>query len=219
MYKFDSNSNVGLVYYWPIFDNVKDLIGGAHMVLGTSASLAMDRYGNERSAISLNNGFYTVPDNIYFNSDFTITVWVKTRSINNYCSVLDFSNGVSKDNVILGLSHLTTGRPYFSIENIELSQLISDKMLKLNQWEHIAAVLHGTIGTIYINGALAGTSTMQRPGNLIRTKSFIGRNSWSSLGYPDANADIDELKIFSRALDPEEIKKDMNMTYVTKIFE
>ncbi len=75
----------------------------------------------------------------------------------------------------------------------------------LNTWFHLAAVLNGTTGRIYVNGVLSAYNTVIPPNNITRTGCRIG-----SMGSNFANAAIDEIKFFNRTLSAAEVLADYN---------
>jgi hypothetical protein len=75
----------------------------------------------------------------------------------------------------------------------------------LNTWFHVAAVLNGTTGRIYVNGVLSASSTVGTPTDSYRWNCRIG-----SLGSNFANAAIDEIKFFNRTLSAAEVLADYN---------
>lgn len=102
--------NSNLVNYWPFNNNLNDIIGGANMFNGISYSFSNDRLNTPSSSIYLNNGYLQVPDGVYFNGDFTITLWLKIFT-HRYCSrIIDFGGTIHSDNVCFGLS----GKIYLS---------------------------------------------------------------------------------------------------------
>ena len=47
--------------FWPIDDNLIDVVAGANMTQNGNANFANDRFQNVASAISFNGGSYSVP--------------------------------------------------------------------------------------------------------------------------------------------------------------
>jgi hypothetical protein len=73
-------------------------------------------------------------------------------------------------------------------------------------WYHLAQVLSGTTGRIYVNGALtASSSLMTPPTNAVRSACWIGSSDATTFF---ANAAYDEIKFYSRALSPAEVLTD-----------
>lgn len=193
----------------------RDEIGGAHLLNPVNTNLHSDRFENVNSAIRLRNGYLTMPARVYFaNNDFTITVWVKLNYIGYYSRILDVGKGQNSENIILSTYHTDSSYIGFWVINGQKhSSLKSTTSLKLNKWTHIAAVLNGTKGYIYLNGILDATGELLIPkNNIIRNSSFIGKSNWGH----DTNADAvyDEIKIFDRALDSFEIADDARLNNI-----
>ena len=78
----------------------------------------------------------------------------------------------------------------------------------LEQWIHVCYVFNGINVFIYINGELISTLTITN-GKEINTANglniYLGMEDISGYSYP-MNGDIDELRIYNRALTPEEVK-------------
>jgi len=158
------------------------------------------------------NDYVDVPDDVYFNDNtYTIEAWVYLRSYNNWCRLIDFSQGPGDDNVIAALSSGTTGKPHLDVyvgNSAGDGGCPSTTQFPLNRWAHIAFVQDGSNGYIYINGVQTGTSTsMQTPASVSRTINYVGKSAWS--GDPTANMKVDELRIWSVARTANQIKADM----------
>ena len=123
-----------------------------------------DRFGNPNSAIRFNGGSYQVPPGVYFNGDFTISLWIK--SINDktfHASIFDFgnfdndsyyggySNGYfesssASDNIQI-LTSQTSGLEIFTYLGYFESHFIPNFDFFLGQWTHFVYTLNGTTGT------------------------------------------------------------------------
>ena len=81
--------------------------------------------------------------------------------------------------------------------------------LPVDQWTHVAVSRRGQVGTLYVNGAVAGTNTAMtiRPADLGATRgNWIGRCQFPQGNVSYLNAAIDEFQIFDRALTAGEIQ-------------
>jgi hypothetical protein len=77
----------------------------------------------------------------------------------------------------------------------------------IGQWTHLAATFDGTTGRLYLNGGEVASGPFSFGGKT-NAGMTIGNNS-SESGWPDCpgafNGDIDEARIYNRALDPSEV--------------
>jgi DUF1680 family protein len=169
-------------------------------------------------------------------SDFTIATWINlsvyTRSLlsdsgpnadpaalNNGAAVFDFGN----PNVEFGAPaqarmYLTVRAsndqpvPRFAITTggADAEQRVDGTSpLPTDQWTHIAITRSGNTGTLYVNGAAAGSNTAMtlRPADLGVTKgNWIGRCQFPQRNVAYLNAAVDEFQIFDRALTPTEVQ-------------
>ena len=200
---------VNLIHYWPFDGNFSDVVSNKK-AKPHSAPFSNDHNGKANSSLDLNNGHVSVPNGIYFNGDFTITVWTMLRIITSG-SILDFannqnSNGEISDNIILGFNN--SANVYLRIFNGTADSLtIVDSPLILNQWCFISACLENRTTKIYLNGTLVDSkNSSQIPINITRTSNYIGKSNWNNLM---TDLKIDELKIYNRALNEAEILKEM----------
>lgn len=211
----------GLINYWPIENDLTDYIGssnlspGTNLVEGGSVSFGKNRFNQTNSSIYLNNGYYTIsPGGVYFNGDFTVLAWISVVNYVGFSRLIDFGNGPSSNNIIISFTDSTSGKPLVQLysDNTAGNKLTSSIPLSLNNWYHLGVVLSGTNLYIYENGIeVASQSNAFIPQNVMRSSCFIGRSNW----YPsdaDANAYVDELKIYNRALSLSEIQFDMSLS-------
>ena len=157
----DSSDNP--VNHWPFDSNYDDIIGGANLFNCINCSLTTDRFGNLNSALSLSGGYMQAPAGQYFSENFTITAWCLFRSFRNFGRILDFGNGPYKDNVLFGLWN-KYNQIYGEVYNASFSYdlTLSLQPIQLNVWYHVAFVLDGLYGFIYLNGKLENTNLLNK---------------------------------------------------------
>ena len=190
--------NTGLKNYWPIDNHVNDTVGGAHMYNGYNVDFVNDRFGNPNSAIRFSNGFYQVPPGFYFKGDFTISVWIKINVFVPYSTILEFASEV------VSLKTTSSSSPFQPSLTTSFSYVTSPYYLLRGQWTHLVVSLSGTTGSVYLNGVLSAQSNgMNIPRNINRTTNFIGKDS--SNYYGNMWSDLDDLRIYDRALSQTEI--------------
>ena len=183
-----------MINYWSIDNHAKDTVGGAHMLNGYNVEFVEDRFGKPNSAIRFSDGYYQVPPGVYFNGDFSVAVWVKINVRIQWASLIDFSYDYfyyHRNNVII------TSQPAYK-------QLTSNLALSIGQWTYLVVTLIENTASIYINGILAAqVFNSEIPTYANRTLNFIGK----SCSANDGNlwADLDDLRIYNRALSQSEI--------------
>ena len=129
-------------------------LSGANLTGGLNYSLSNDRFGTPNSALYLNNGFMKFPNGVYFDRTFTITIWV--RLMTNYAQrILEFGNGMTKDNLILQYSNNQALTQIFS-DTTNAGQYPTSSTLNLDTWYHLAWVVNqqNPNAFFYVNGVL-----------------------------------------------------------------
>ena len=185
-YDLSGLNNNATLYNSPTYDGLSLVFSGAGVApaLGTVGSV---QYGQ-------------VPNGVYFNGDFTINTWIKISAYNNWQRIIDFGNGAGVNSVLLASTYGATGYPGFYVSG---SQFQSTVQLAYNTWYNVGATMSGTTGTIYVNGAAAGSQTMSVAQNVTRQYCFIGRSEWAGDGMFQGR--IGSIIIYGRALSADEM--------------
>lgn len=205
----------GLVYYWPIWGFVSELVSEVVLENGIAVSLTTDRFGFKDSAIKFNYGSYKICSNLFFNSNFTLLVWVKLNNYSYSSKLFElFISDIEyeKDRIVFALSDQTTGKPYMRINNSTGNfkpVLFANESLPTGEWRFVSYVLNNGMASIFINGRIVANGPCLSPAKINRTKSYFGMGR-PSTNDQSLNADIDDLKIFDRSLSIEEIIQEMN---------
>ena len=190
---------------------LNDAVTG-YTATGYTYQYVSDRLGSTVNAVYLVNSYISLPDLVYFDGDFTISVWVYLLSYASWSRILDCYGASHGDNVIAAFTAGTTGLLDLTVTNYANGadiNLYSSAVLPLNQWTHLAFTLEGLATTIYMSGVVTATGTVPvAPRSVSRPNCFIGR----SYAGGDAMADayVDEFRIFSTALSLNDINIVMN---------
>lgn len=179
-------------------DSLNDEAGGANLYGGTNYSFTYDRFCKPYSAIYFNSGYLLAPPGVYFWGDFTLTAWINVKVNLDYVGILDFGNSSTNNHIVWSIlnSEVRAG----VIINQSLSVSISSTPIKLNTWYHVAYVVSGTTGYIYVNGIEKASGQLVAPVNVQRSLNYIGKSN--------INATYDELKLYKIALSATEILND-----------
>jgi hypothetical protein len=86
--------------------------------------------------------------------------------------------------------------------------------LPVETWYHLAYVYKGTTVSIYANGTLSQSQSYfltSSTVNVVREPNYIGMGEGLNRVYVHiSNTVLDEIKLFNKALTPEQILLDMN---------
>ncbi|CAF0747157.1 unnamed protein product [Brachionus calyciflorus] len=196
------------IHYWPIFNSsTNDIISNADLYEPHNAFFIPNRMGFPNSAISLLRGYYNLPPRNYFNGDFTIMTWVKLTDSGHFQRFIDC--GIDKYKAVyISLSSGLTNKPHFKIsydsDRESFYALVSDNSLVIGVWYHLTFIFKENFGYYYRNGVLDKSGILDHPMNITRTICYLGKSQYTGAD-PDISADFDEIKIFNRALNADEI--------------
>ena len=198
-----------LKFYYPFNSNVLDFSGNGNHAITDITNFENDHNGITKRAISFtqNNLNVKLPS-FKFGGAFSVSAWVFTPNPrSNYARIIDFSNGESSDNILLGFQG-TTGKVFAEVfDNWQNGpQLITTDTFPANTWVNVTYVNDGNgTGYIYWNGVLKAQGSQRSPRNLVRQNNFIGKSAWAFDGSYIGK--FDELYFFERALSVNEVNR------------
>ena len=143
-------------------------------------------------------------------TDTTIMTWIKlTANPTTWQRIFDFGTGTT-DYMFLSTQFGTGGdanKLRFAIRTPTVGEEIinSASTTPVGQWAHVAVVLSGSTGRLYLNGVQVGTNHAMTltPSSLgSTTQNYLGKSQWND---PYLNAALDDFRIYSRAMTAEEI--------------
>ena len=187
-------------------NQLTDIVGGANMYNGYNVDFVKDRFGNANSAIRFTDGYYQVPPGVYFNGDFTVSVWIKPiNGFNTWERIIDFGNGAPSDNIQFISSYSDSGKPVFNLYVMNHESHIDPNLpLIIGQWTHLVFTLSETTGSLYMNGLLISQNNiMYVPRNINRTSNYVGKSNLN--GHGNLWADLDDLRFYNRSMTQAEV--------------
>ena len=131
---------------------------------------------------------------------FSISMWINANDLSTIQYL--FAAGIA-NNIDLGINtnNLGTGKIVWTIYNTSYSYLISTTTITTNTWYNIIVTYNNGLSELFINGASQGTITKTLVENSI--EPTLGyRNTGGSVRF---NGEIDQVRIFDRALDSGEV--------------
>ncbi len=138
----------------------------------------------------------------------TVEAWVKPTSFSGLgCIVGNYNTGAGTMQIMLRRNGgsfyefwIGNGGSWYNTNSVVTPTL--------NTWQHVAGTWDGSVATIYINGVLSGTTTpaLATLGNASNNPVWIGANTINE----NFTGDVDEIRIWNRALCRGEIQNNMN---------
>ncbi len=179
---------------------------GNNGTVGTAIWTGTGKYGG---ALSFNgiDSMVTVPDSgsINFTNSFTLEAWVNPVSAGNWSTVVfkEQTGGMLYSLYSNNGSNRPVGQVY--LNNAE-QNAPGTAAVPLFAWTHLASTCDGTTLKLYVNGALVGSKAIS--GSLPATTNPLRIGSNTIWNEP-FNGQIDEVRLYNRALTPGEIQGDM----------
>ncbi|WP_198680644.1 beta-L-arabinofuranosidase domain-containing protein [Lentzea terrae] len=142
-------------------------------------------------------------------TDFTVATWINLAVRDADARIFDFGrpgDSAADAQVRMYLTaHTSNGGPRFAITTSGAAgeqRIDTSTQLVAGRWTHLAITKAGNVGTLYVDGAPAGTGTLTLgPADLgDTTANWLGRAQFPQANIKFLNATIDEFQLFRRAL-------------------
>lgn len=198
----------GLVGWWPFNGNANDESGHNYNLINNGASYTVDRYGNLNSAFTFNSTSYLQSGHIpNLNSEFnSISFWINASSfsVHHQIEYATQTFGTLGRAFAVNTTRLANVPHYDCVNALAPANQALNGQLLNSVWTHLVFSSNGNICYFYVNGQLAGQSTMsnsicQSPLTLV-----IGRGT-NGGGPMWFSGDIDDVCIWNRALSSQEV--------------
>jgi len=217
------NLNKGLQAYYPFDGNANDVSGNNNHPVINNATITADRFGNKNSAYHF-NGIYQyirIPNkpSLNFGNQITLSVWVRPTGF--YYGICHASQLISK-----GGGNYNPGNYAIRFDDALYSQgtgcsgTICDTLhqnfrgtgtvltpykdfINKDQWYHVTYTNDGTTAKLYVDCQLK--YAVPFPETFTNKEDlFFGKSDDDLFPYW-LNGDLDEIRIYNRALRPEEV--------------
>jgi hypothetical protein len=191
----------GLVAYYPFNGNANDAGGKGNNGTVNGATLSNDRLGASSSAYSFNGSnsaiTFSAPPLTQIDN-WTLSAWVNPASLSQvgFAVAVGFDDGVTGDGYGFGLlgnsewQALFSGVAYFSS---------GYSMPATSRWYHVVMLRESGTTRFFVNGTRTANTSTTAPKT--PTAFTIGSNT----GVRFFNGLIDEVRIYNRALSPDEV--------------
>lgn len=210
------NLTQGLKAYYPFSGNSNDESGNSNNPVFNNATLTADRHGNPNSAYHFNgtDNYMKVLNSPSLNmtNQMSISLWMKatgyyTGPCYNNMLVMKSDNDYLPGNYFLRFSDAYTGctNPTIAAERIYGPGVISQlPLVQLNQWYAVVWTYDGNKAKLYIDCVLQDSAVVSITSFTNAYDLYIGHLNNAQYPYW-FNGDLDEVRIYDRALNPEEV--------------
>ena len=147
------------------------------------------------------------PPNVFFDTDFTLIIWIKFLSNQRYNQIIKFTNVNSADSFSLYLNFDGTALQSRVTNNGSQDAYMFAGLIPINSWMQITFVYKFSMGFIYVNGVKKNEVSQLPPSLLNKTIQF---------GPLDTM--VDEIKLYKGALNDTEILNDYLLNAPRKFY-
>lgn len=175
-----------------------------HNLTNYGATPTIDRYGIEKKALNFDGDDYLSAGSVSVSGNFTYCAWVKVNQFQNNGPYISSVMGIEDNNnfLLLRIGDITTenNRPQFLMPNLQ--RLNSNTLLNTNQYYFIVFTYNGKKARFYIDGQLDAEYDLVLNVD-INENFYLSR----SCGNRYMNGTIDDIRVYNRALEIDEIQK------------
>lgn len=213
----------GLIAYWPLAGNAKDLSGNGNNGIQHGTTATADHFGHAGGALSFNgsSSYISVNDTAapqLVNTSFSLNAWIYMPNY-KYGSAGDLINAKSSANdgwewFIRGTTNTSESDPAGGLNfqsGAAASATKSNIGVGVNGWHMVTNTysLTNHIMKIYIDGVLNKTVSSIKPPAALSAASaqlYIGRQAASVGAGKFFKGSINEVRIYNRVIIPNEIQ-------------
>ncbi len=208
---YNVNNNPGstnnLALFWPLDGTLDDLSGNNHQGVNHGVGWIVGKINEALNFDGFDDYANTTSSNIFNSEEFAAEAWIKTNSTTREWVMTKYKEygpgwglGIQNGHV---LGYIRTVQSDNGKVEIEGSTNIAD-----NNWHHLVLVREDDSIKLYVDGVFEKQGSLA--GNTINDEVIeIGRISYNN-GSGYLSGRIDEVKIFDRPLDSNEISEHFN---------
>lgn len=204
-------AKAALLAYWPFDGSATDTSGnGFHGTLFGDYQWVSDRLGAPGSAVRFgsNTGWMDVSDSIK-GASLSFAAWIKMDSLPDISVIISAENGSGTHEGFsyrFGLNYdmlrLEIYRPDTAPGNVTVKS--ASGSITTGTWYHVAGVFDESQVSVYINGALAASTTHSQPVNT-NPALPVAVGTLQGWGVQWFSGVMDDLMVFNHALSPSEV--------------
>lgn len=182
---------------------------------GSGYNFAAGAAGNALDLVAAKQSYVQLPSDLLAGAcEASIATWVYLNSGGSWQRIFDLGKDQTSYMFLTPRNSMTgVLRFAITVHGSSNEQVVeSPTALSLGTWHHVAVVLGADGATLYLDGASVGhnQAVTLRPADLAgATHDYIGRSAFAADPYLDG--DIDEYRVYDRALSADEVKALANL--------
>lgn len=194
------NISVDLIARYGFEGDVNDASGLFDGAETGSPAYSSGQYGQ---AVDLDGAddYLTLPSGVANLNDFTIATWVHWDGGSSWQRIFDFGSNTSE---YMYLTPSNGGNMRFGIKAGGFEQGLDTAPMPTGEWVHVAVILEGGVGTLYVNGApvVVNSGMTLKPSAFNPWSNYIGNSQWPD---PLFDGRIDDFRIYNYGLTGAEV--------------
>lgn len=188
---------MALQVWLPLINNVENQ-GVSNIPIINNGVTFVDN-GKIGKCASFNNNYFSLQNLSNFNT-ISVSFWMKPANTNQIGCLLNYRTGIGLDIAIF----LIQGKIRFDAggQTIFNYTYITD-------WQHITVTYDGNIKSLYVNGILNQSVTINKAISCTATKGTVGASSVNTISGSDNNyiGLLNDYRIYDHCLSPKEVKE------------
>ncbi len=207
------------IAHWTFDGNISDSVGNNHGVMPETVTM----HPNPTSGVNINvqNTAYSFDGNDFINlsteglpignSSRTVCSWVKTNTNSGYHWAFGYGSSDNRRSGIGKSFALGQNSNHLGVTGYGMDIWINDSV-RIGQWQHLCASYDGTTGNVYLDGELKNSKPINWDTGT--SGAYIGKQVPITEYF---NGSVDEIRVYNRALKPQEITDIYNNTRYTGV--
>ena len=194
---FNNNNNMALQVWLPLINNVENQ-GVSNIPIINNGVTFIDN-GKIGKCASFNNNYFSLQNLSNFNT-ISVSFWMKPANTSQTGCLLNYRTGIGLDLAIF----LIQGKIRFDAGG----QTIFNYTYTTD-WQHVTVTYDGNIKSLYINGILNQSITINKAISCTATKGTVGASSVNTTSGSDNNyiGLLNDYRIYDHCLSPKEVKE------------
>lgn len=150
-----------------------------------------------------------------YSQGITVEAWVWYDGFKKWSRIIDFGNGAGVENILFANEGTSNNLSFYVFQGTTYQSITAQGVLETGKWMHLAATIDESgSATLYKNGEVIKTGSVNLPKTINRTQNCIARSNWSNDSYFQGK--ISDLRLWKTDRTAEDIKNSMYLQLTGK---